>query len=175
MPNTIWRRAWDVKYQLLSLLLLIAVIVEGGLLIATHNARPRAAAGLSSPPPPDIPLPPHSTLTRTENLLSEGSQNWYYSVADSSEATIVAFYHQSLKAGAWTCVSATASTNIQRQGQPVSGTGVYITALRNGVKVELDSGSLDYGSSILNDRLDSGAVALRITLEPAKGAGCAAG
>lgn len=50
----------------------------------------------------------------------------------------------------------------------MSGTGEYVAAVRGRLKVEIDSGSLDYGSDILRGHHDPGAVALRITLEAAR-------
>jgi hypothetical protein len=73
---------------------------------------------------------------------------------------------------AWRCFASLASTNIQ-QGWPADHRHGYVHYRRSRVfKVAINSGSMAYGETILGDRLDPGAVALKISTEPAEQASC---
>lgn len=165
-----WKRLRGHEWRAAALALLVVVVVESGAL-ALGVGSPSGSGALAGPP--HIPLPAHSTLLRTENLLTEQSQAWYYSVANFSEDQILSYYQAQAKRLGWRCFDSLASTQIQQGGQPVSGTGMYITAVTGKVKIQLNSGSLEYGSGIAGDRLDDGAVALKVVLEPAGKATCA--
>ncbi|HKB46695.1 MAG TPA: hypothetical protein VKC57_03300 [Ktedonobacterales bacterium] len=156
-------------YQVVTLVLLAVVLVESAVLLVRQAPAPvNAVAQL----PSTIPLPVGAALARTDDLLTEHIQNWYYDVPHFSEDAVLAFYRAQLAQHAWRCFASMASTNIQQAGQPITGTGMYITAVRGATKVMINSGSLAYGGTILGDTLDPDAVALKISIEPAQQTPC---
>lgn len=150
-------------------MLLAVVLVESAVLLVRQAPTPVNAV---AQPPSTIPLPAGATLARTENLLTEHIQSWYYNVPHFSEDAVLAFYRVQLAQHAWHCFASMASTNMQQGGQPITGTGMYITAVRGATKVTINSGSLAYGETILGDMLDPDAVALKISIEPAQQVPC---
>lgn len=120
--------------------------------------------------PPHIPLPAHATLLRAENLLSEHSQTWYYTVPQFSVDGVLPYYHAQSARHSWRCFTSLASTQIQQGGKPVSGTGMYITAISGSQFIQINTGSLDYGSNLVGDHLDGGSIGLKIVLESADNA-----
>jgi hypothetical protein len=161
------------KYQMLSVLLLGVVLAESGVLFLTV----REARIDSSPSgPSDVPLPPQSTLVRTEDIVTDQLHVWYYTVPHISEDGVLAFYQSRLPHQGWQCFAAMASTSLEQNGQPISGSGRYITAKREHTEVQINSGSMAYGESILGSQLEPmlapGAVALKVSLEPVQSATC---
>jgi hypothetical protein len=164
------RIAWAGKpLQALSLVLFVALLVESSFLV-WNLAHPSGDPALQGPP--NIPIPAHSTLSRTENLVTQQARNWYYSVPQFSVHDVQSFYQPRLQADGWKCITSMESINPQQQGQPVAGAGIFITAVRGTTKVEVNAGTLAYGESILDDMLDPGAVALKLTMEPAQAGEC---
>jgi hypothetical protein len=160
-------RLWDKRYQVLSALLLIVVLAESGILFLV----PRQAGTQVSPPSPSgIPLPPDSTLVRTEDVITDHLQVWYYTIPHFSEDAVLAYYRSRLSRQGWRCFTSMGSINNEQNGQPLSGSGMYITAMRDHTRLQINSGSMAYGESILGSllepMLDPGAVALKVSLEP---------
>lgn len=161
-------RVWAGKpFQALSLVLFVALLAESSFLV-WNLAHP------GGDPAPNVPVPAHSALSRTEHLLTQQAWNWYYSVPQDTEHGVLAFYQPLLQADGWKCITTMGTTNPQQRGQPVTGAGMFITAVRGATKVEVNAGTLAYGESILGDMLDPGAVALKLTLEPAQAGECGA-
>jgi hypothetical protein len=156
-------------YQAMALVLLAIVLAESAVLLVRQAPAPMNAVAQL---PPTIPLPAGAALARTEDLLTEHIQSWYYNVPHFSEDAVLAFYRAQLAQHAWRCFASMASTNIQQGGQPITGTGMYITAVRGATKVVINSGSMAYGETILGDMLDPDAVALKISIEPAQQTFC---
>jgi hypothetical protein len=157
----------------LSALLLVVVLAESGVLFLTV----RAARSASSPSgPSEVPLPPQSTLVRTEDIVTDQLQVWYYTVPHISEDAVLAFYQARLPHQGWQCFAAMASTSLEQNGQPISGSGRYITAKRGHTAVQINSGSMAYGETILGSQLEPmlapGAVALKVALVPVQSATC---
>lgn len=122
--------------------------------------------------PSYAPVPGESTLLRTENFLSNGKQNWYFAVPQMTENEVIAFYKTQLPHQGWRCFTAMTSTNMTYYNQPLSGTSVYMTAIRGTTKAQIYVGDQDYGAFLLGDDVPAGAIALKISLEPAKNAPC---
>jgi hypothetical protein len=166
-------RLWSRRYQLLSALLLLVVLAENGVLLLAQRH-----AGMSGTPtgPSDIPLPPHSTLVRTEDIISDHLQVWYYVVPHFSEDAVLAFYQSRLPPQGWHCFAAMTLTSLEQNGQLLTGSGRYVTAERGRTEVQINSGSLAYGETILGSQLepmlDPGAVALKVSLEPTQATTC---
>lgn len=151
------------EWQVACLALLLVALVESGLLFA--GGSPKSAFMSSSPP--NIPLPKHTTLLRAENFLSEDSQAWYYSVSRFSVDNALPYYRDQAKRLGWRCFTSLGSTQIQQGGKPVSGTGMYITAISGKTFIQINTGSLAYGSDLVGDNLDDGTIGLEIVLESA--------
>lgn len=163
------RRVRGHGWQVVSLALLVIVLVESGLLAT----QPSSTATVMTPRgPANVPLPPHSTLARTQILIDEGSQEWDYSVAGSSVDTVLSYYQAQTKRLGWRCYSSMTMLNNQQGGQPISGVGVYISAVHAGTKIQVVSGDLIYGSNLVGEPLATGSVGLRIVLEPADATAC---
>jgi hypothetical protein len=106
-------------------------------------------------------------LERTENQLSSQNQSWYYLIPHSSNAALLAFYRADLPQHAWRCISSMTSTDIHQNGQPVTGVGAFVTAIRGGFYLQMNMGTQDYGNHLLGDMLLAhDGVALQISLEP---------
>lgn len=148
--------------------ILILLVGSGGYLLGRNAAA--AKSGVSAPP--SIPLPAHTTVTRTEDFYLDNTQNWYYTVPNLSENAITAFYQAQLAKGGWRCFSAMQSTNMTYYGQPLVGTSVYITATKGAMKAQIYLGDQAYGTFLLADDLPDGTIALKISLEPAKANSC---
>jgi hypothetical protein len=166
-------RLWARRYQVLSALLLILVLAETAVLVGALRDASMSASPAS---PPDIPLPPQSTLVRTEDVLTDQLQVWYYTVQHSSENAVLAFYHSRLPQEGWRCFASMATTSVEQNGQPITGSGQYITAKREHTELQINSGSMAFGETILGSQLEpmlaAGAVALKISLEPAQTTAC---
>ncbi len=158
------------RQQIITVLAAVLVIAigAGGYLIGRNTAPATAAAHT----PPNVALPPHATLTRTETYFIDNVQNWYYSVATSSEDTLIAFYQARLPQDGWRCVTAMKTTHMTYYGQTLAGTGVYLTALRGTTKAQIYLGDHEYGAFLLSDDLPDGATALKLSFEPTKATTC---
>lgn len=154
------------EWQSVCLALLLVVLAEGGLLLT------RGAPNNDGMPsrPPHIPLLPHATLLRTENLISERSQVWYYSVPHFSIDDVLPIYRSQATHLGWRCFTSLASSQAQQGGKTLSGTGMYITAISGDTFIQINTGSLDYGGGVIGDRLDDGSIGLKIALESADNA-----
>lgn len=160
-------RGWE--WQATCLALLLVALVESGLLVAQIGAS--RGGGMPSSPP-HIPLPAHLTLLRTENLLSEHSQAWYYSVTKLSIDDVLPYYQAQATHLGWRCFTSMASTQIQQGGRSVAGSGMYITAVSGATYIQINTGSLDYGGGLVGERLDDGAIGLKVVLESADNSPC---
>ena len=150
-------------------IVVLAFLIGGGGYILGKNS---VAAKLGVSTPTSIPLPAHTSLTRTENFLRDNTQNWYYTVTGLSENAITSFYHTQLAKNGWRCFTTMQSTNMTFYGQTLAGTSVYITAIKGSTKAQLYIGDLAYGAFLLGDDLPDGALALKISLEPAQQKSC---
>ena len=157
------------EWQAACVALLLIALVEGGLLF-THGAS--SSDGMPSSPP-HIPLLAHATLLRTENVVSDQpSQTWYYSVPKFSVEDVLPFYRAQATHLGWRCFTSLATTQAQQGGKPLTGTGMYITAISGDTLIQINTGSLDYGGAIVGDRLDDGSIGLKIALEAADHVPC---
>lgn len=150
------------EWQAACLALLLIVLVEGGLLftrgVSTGDSMPSS--------PPHIPLLAHATLLRTERVVSDQpSQTWYYSVPKFSMDDVLPFYRAQATHLGWRCFTSLATTHAQQGGKPLTGTGMYITAISGATFIQINTGSLEYGGGIVGDRLDDGSIGLKIALE----------
>jgi len=160
-----------LRKQALPLLVIIilVVLVGGGGFLLGKNA---GSAKADNATPPNTPLPAHTTLTRTETYFIDNVQNWYYSVAHGSEDTLIAFYQTQLPKQGWRCVAAMKTTHMTYYGQPLAGTGVYISAQRGTTKAQIYMGDQEYGAFLLSDDLPAAAIALKLSYEPSKATSC---
>lgn len=150
------------EWQAACLALLLITLVEGGLLFSRSAAH---VDGMTSSPP-HIPLLAHASLLRTENVVSDGpSQTWYYSVPAFSMDDVLPFYRAQATHLGWRCFTSLATTQAQQGGKPLTGTGMYITAISGDTYIQINTGSLEYGGGIVGDRLDDGSIGLKIALE----------
>lgn len=158
----------------LGIALVVALALVGIGYFWGYRAAP-STAGV--PTPPHIALPPHATLTRTEAFVSDGITNWYYTVPAASIDSLAAFYVAQLPGTGWQCVTITKSSSFTFYGQQFSGDGAYLTALRDGQKAQIYTGTTDYGAFLIEDDVPNGAVALKVSLEAAtaKNSVCSAG
>jgi hypothetical protein len=151
----------------------MVVLAESGILVLA----PRQAGTQVSPPSsPGIPVPPDSTLVRTEDVITDHLQVWYYTVPHFSEDAVLAYYRSRLSGQGWRCFTWMASINNEQNGKPLTGSGMYITATRDHSRLQINSGNMAYGESILGSllepMLDPGAVALKVSLEPVGSTTC---
>lgn len=160
------RIRWIV--QIVTLCVLVALAGIGGYLLHGTPGSPSP----DSQVPPSTPVPAHASLVRTELYLNEHIQNWYYTIPHSSVEEGMAFYQSQLPQWGWQCVTEMTNTNISYAGQMLSGTGIYITALRGATKAQIYVGDQAYGSWLLQYDLSDDAIALKVSLEPAGNQTC---
>jgi hypothetical protein len=154
--------------QIAALCALVALAGSVGYLLHRAPDPPPSATQL----PSFAPLPAHAILMRTETFLQEHVQNWYYSLSQLSEEAAMAFYQAQLPKNGWRCVTSMTNINQTLYNQPLAGTGIYLTALRGSTKAQIYLGDQDYGAWLLQDDLPNGAIALKVSLEPARNAPC---
>ena len=168
-PTSFFTRGKRRIAQIVVLCVLVALAGIGGYFL--HRAP--AAASSDSQTPPSMPVPAHASLVRTETYLNEHVQNWYYTVPQLSVEEGMAFYQSQLPQMGWTCVTTMTNTNIIYAGQMLSGTGVYITALRGATEAQIYMGDQGYGAWLLQYKLPDTAIGLKVSLEPAENQTCA--
>lgn len=117
--------------------------------------------------PTTMPLPAHATLTRSEHFVTDKTFNWYYTVPQTDDDAISAYYQAQLPHHGWQCVMAMKSLNSTVYGQQFTASSIYITALNGGTKLQLTTAGGDYGAYLIQDDVPDGATALKISLEPA--------
>jgi hypothetical protein len=140
---------------------LICLVGGGGYVVGAKSAAAQPHANAPAP------LPAHVTLTRTDFFLLDNTHDWFYTVPQLSEEAITAFYRARLPHDDWQCVAAATSINMTYYGQQLTGTSVFITAIRGGTILKIYLGDQDYGAFLLGDDLPDGAIALKLTTEPA--------
>jgi hypothetical protein len=75
-------------YQVAALALLVVVLAESAVLLVRQTPAPVSVVAQL---PATIPLPVGAALARTEDLLTEHIQSWYYHVPHCSEDAVLAF------------------------------------------------------------------------------------
>lgn len=165
-------RKQPLQSQPLTLLLAAIVLVilagSGGYLLHGNTA---AASG-TQPVPTFVPVPANSALVRTENILTSGTHNWYFTVPQLTEDAGVALYRAQLAHQGWRCFTVMTSTNMTYYGQPMTGTSVYMTAIRGATLAQIYLGDQDYGAFLVGDDVPANAIGLKLSLEPAKKTTC---
>jgi hypothetical protein len=159
------------RYPALGLLMVavIAAVIGSSALI---NHSTTCALGIESPQPACITLPQNTTLVKTEHLYLEQIQNWYFTIPQFSNNNLQTYYTQQFSGNGWRCFSTMQSLNNQKDGQPITGSGVYITAQKNHIRVQINSGDQEFGSLLLQDDVPDGGIALKISLESNTGKPC---
>ena len=155
--------------QIVALCALVA-LAAGGAGYLLH--RTPAPAAPENQVPSYAPIPAHATLVRIESFPKDHVQNWYYTLAQLTEADAMAFYQAQLPQNGWKCITSMTNTNQTFYGQMLSGTGIYMTALHGETKAQIYLGDQDYGASLLQYDLPDGAIALKVSLEPAGNSPC---
>jgi hypothetical protein len=167
LPGILRQRRWQVAAVVVLLLL------AGGVGYLIHGNA--SSANADKPLPTDVPLPAHAALTRAEHFVTDRTYNWYYTVPQMDDDAVSAYYQARLPQHGWRCVQAMKSINSTIYGQHFTASNIYITALSGGTKMQLYTAGGDYGAYLLEDDVPDGAVALKISLEPAGNAMCAGG
>lgn len=157
-------------YQMVALVLLIAVLGEGIALVAMLH-RPATTAN-TLPALPAVALPAHSELSRIEIFAADHGELWYYTITGSTVDAMSAFYAAQARQHGWRCYTTTTYLSNMRDGQPITGVGLQIMFRQGNTQFTVVSGDQQYGSITLGDTLDSGEIVLRITEEPIRRAAC---
>ncbi len=156
-----------------SAALCVLLVLAGGVGYILHpTAHPTSQ---DSQLPSFVPLPMHASLVRFETFLKEHIQNWYYTIPQLSEDEGLTFFQTQLPQHGWQCVNWTTNTNMSFYGQALSGTSIYLTALRGNSKAQVYLGDQEYAAWLIQDDVPEGAIALKISLEPAENAPCIPG
>lgn len=158
-------------YQVIALVLLLAVVGEGiALLVALQ--RPATAAANTLPAQPSVALPAHSDLSRIEFFPDSHGELWYYTINGSTVDAMSSFYAAQARQHGWRCYTTAKYVSNMRDGQPITGVGLQITFRQGNTQYTVVSGDQQYGSVTLGDTLDSGEIVLRITEEPTTKTAC---
>ncbi len=157
-------------YQVIALILLIAVVGEGVALIVAHQ-RPDAAAN-TLPALPSVALPAHSDLSRIEFFPDGHGELWYYTISGTTVDAMSPFYAAQARQHGWRCYTTAKYISNMRDGQPITGVGLQIMFRQGTTQFTVVSGDQEYGSITLGDTLDSGEIVLRITEEPTSKTAC---
>jgi hypothetical protein len=164
LATNMQQRRWQVFTA--ALLIILAGVV--GYLI--HGIG--GTVGADKALPTTMPLPAHATLTRAEHFVTDKTYNWYYTIPQMDNDAISAYYQAQLPRYGWHCITAMKSLNSTIYGLQFTASSIYITALNGGTKLQLYTAGDDYGAYLLQDDVPDGAVALKISLEPAKANAC---
>ncbi len=161
----IWRQR---RWQVVAVALLMFLSGGVGYLIQGNGGAVAADKAL----PTTMPLPAHATLTRAEHFVTDEIDNWYYTIPQMDNDAISAYYQAQLPRHGWRCIMAMKSLNSTVNGQQFTASSIYLTALRGATKLQLTTAGGDYGAYLIQDDVPDGAVALKISLEPAKDTTC---
>ncbi|HEY7835363.1 MAG TPA: hypothetical protein VIG30_17440 [Ktedonobacterales bacterium] len=161
-------RLWAGVHSRWAVVPLVLVVAAGAFFLG----RSLAPASAAQPLPTYVALPPHAQLAWYDHFAQAQVEDWTYTVAGATNASLAAFYQASLPRDGWGCVRTMTMTDIVREGTAYTGTSVYLTALRDGMKAQIYTADQAYGGFLLQDDLPAHAVALKISLENADQAKC---